>query len=53
MIDRVKIGKIYQSDTILIIYFMIYDIQLKLFYVTFQGNSEIWSRKTGGRLIQV
>ena len=22
-------------------------------YVTFQGNSEIWSHKTGGRLIQV
>jgi hypothetical protein len=22
-------------------------------YVTFQGNSEIWSHKTGGRLMQV
>jgi len=22
-------------------------------YVTFQGNSEIWSHKTGGHLIQV
>jgi hypothetical protein len=22
-------------------------------YVTFQGNSEIWSHKTGGSLIQV
>jgi len=28
-------------------------IQSNLSYVTFQGNSEIWSHKTGGRLIQV
>jgi hypothetical protein len=28
-------------------------IQSNLTYVTFQGNSEIWSHKTGGRLIQV
>jgi hypothetical protein len=28
-------------------------IQLNLSYVTFQGNSEIWSHKTGGHLIQV
>jgi len=24
-----------------------------MFYVTFQWNSEIWSHKTGGRLIQI
>jgi len=28
-------------------------LQSNLSYVTFQGNSEIWSDKTGGRLIQV
>jgi hypothetical protein len=28
-------------------------VQSNLCYVTFQGNSEIWSPKTGGRLIQV
>ena len=28
-------------------------IQSNLTCVTFQGNSEIWSHKTGGRLIQV
>ena len=28
-------------------------IQLNLSYVTFQGKIEIWSHKTGGRLIQV
>jgi len=28
-------------------------IQSNLPYVTFQGNSEIWSHKKGGRLIQV
>ena len=28
-------------------------IQSNLSYVTFQGNSEIWSHKKGGRLIQV
>jgi hypothetical protein len=28
-------------------------IQSNLSYVTFQGNSEIWSYKAGGRLIQV
>jgi hypothetical protein len=28
-------------------------IQSNLSYVTFQGNSEIWSPKIGGRLIQV
>jgi len=27
--------------------------QSNLSYVTFQGNSEIWLHKTGGRLIQV
>ena len=26
---------------------------LKIFLVTFQGNMEIWSHKTGGHLIQV
>ena len=26
---------------------------VNLSYVTFQGNSQIWSHKTGGRLIQV
>ena len=30
-----------------------FHIQSNLSYVTFQGNSEIWSNKTGGRLIQV
>jgi hypothetical protein len=29
------------------------DIQSNMSYVTFQGNSEIWSHKTGGRLIEV
>jgi hypothetical protein len=29
------------------------DIQSNLSYVTFQGNSKIWSHKTGGRLTQV
>ena len=28
-------------------------LQSNLSYVTFQGNSEIWSHKTGGHLIQV
>ena len=28
-------------------------LQWRLSYVTFQGNTEIWSRKTGGRKIQV
>ena len=28
-------------------------VQSNMSYVTFQGNSEIWSHKTGGRLIQV
>ena len=28
-------------------------IQSNMSYVTFQGNSEIWSHKTGGHLIQV
>ena len=28
-------------------------IQSNLSYVTFQGKIEIWSHKTGGRLIQV
>ena len=28
-------------------------LQLNLSYVTFQEESEIWSHKTGGRLIQV
>jgi hypothetical protein len=28
-------------------------IQSNLSYVTFQGNSEIWSLKTGGHLKQV
>jgi hypothetical protein len=28
-------------------------IQSNLSYVTFQRNSEIWSHKAGGRLIQV
>jgi hypothetical protein len=31
----------------------IFNIQSNLSYVTFQGNTEIWSYKTGGRLIQV
>jgi len=29
------------------------NVQSNLSYVTFQGNSEIWSHKTGGHLIQV
>ena len=36
------------SHSILITY-----IQLNLSYVTFHGISEIWSHKTGGRLIMV
>ena len=33
---------------------MLHDnVQSNLSYVTLQGNSEIWSHKTGGRLIQV
>jgi len=28
-------------------------IQSNLFYMTFHGNIEIWSHKTGGHLIQV
>jgi len=35
------------------VYLIAIYIQLNLSYVTFQGNSEIWSHKTGGRLIQV
>jgi hypothetical protein len=33
--------------------FVLITIQSNLSYVTFQGNSEIFSHKPGGRLIQV
>jgi hypothetical protein len=35
------------------IFFYLNQIQSNLSYVTFQGNSEIWSHKTGGPLIQI
>ena len=35
------------------LFVILYSIQSNLSYVTFQGNSEIWSHKTGGHLIQV
>jgi hypothetical protein len=35
------------------IQYILYVLQSNLSYVTFQRNSEIWSHKTGGRLIQV
>jgi len=31
---------------------LVYMLQPSMSYVTFQGNSEIWSHRTGGRLIQ-
>jgi hypothetical protein len=33
--------------------FYVAQIHSNLSYVTFQGNSEIWSHKAGGHLIQV
>jgi len=29
----------------------LYNVQSSLSYVTFQGNNEIWSHKTGGHLL--
>jgi len=36
-----------------LIFHQFFRIQSNRSYVTFQGNSEIWSHKTGGRLIPV